>query len=133
MMHISTKGRYALTIMVSLAKSYPKDQFITLNEIATNNHLSLKYLERIMGTLKKADYFESSRGVLGGYKLKYEPSHYKIGNIIRLAEGDIEITDCVKSDFLCPAKKKCKTYLFWYDLNNIINDYLDSKTLNDLL
>ena len=132
-MHISTKGRYALIIMMALANNYRNDSFLTLKEIATHNKLSLKYLERIMGILKNADYFESSRGVLGGYKLKYDPSHYRIGDIIRLVEGDIEITDCVKSSFLCPAKKSCKTYNIWNELNVLINDYLDSKTLKDLL
>ena len=131
-MHISTKGRYALIIMMALANNYRNDSFLTLNEIAKNNRLSLKYLEKIMSTLKNADYFESSRGVSGGYKLKYDPSHYKIGDIIRLVEGNIEITDCVKSGFSCPAKKSCKTYGIWNELNDLINDYLDSKTLNDL-
>ena len=132
-MHVSTKGRYALIIMLELAKNYDAGHFLTLSEIANNNQLSIKYLERIMSSLKNADYFESSRGVLGGYKLKYAPEHYKIGDIVRLAEGDIEITNCVKKEFKCPAKKLCKPYNLWNELNDLINDFLDSKTLKDLL
>ena len=120
--------------MTELAKHQSEDKYITLKEIASNNKLSIKYLERIMGSLNKADYFFSSRGIDGGYKLKHELAYYKIGDIIRLAEGDIKVVDCLgNSLFSCPAKKKCKTYTLWNDLNNLINDYLDSKTLEDII
>ena len=133
-MHISTKGRYALIIMTELAKRKKEDKYITLKEIASNNKLSIKYLERIMGSLNKADYFFSSRGIDGGYKLKYDLDYYKIGDIIRLAEGDIKVVDCLGNNlFSCPAKSNCKTYNLWNDLNNLINDYLDSKTLKDII
>lgn len=132
-MQISSKGRYAIAIMVSLAKNYPNDTFLTLKNIADSNHLSIKYLEKIMANLKQADYFYSSRGIDGGYKLKYEPSYYKIGDLVRLAEGDIAITNCVNSSFKCPNQKNCKSYSIWHELNDMINDYLDSKTLEDLL
>ena len=131
-MKISTKGRYALVIMLDLAKEFEKDTFVSLKEIAEKENMSLKYLEKLMLILNKADYFISSRGVDGGYKLKYEPSHYKIGDILRLAEGNLDVTDCV-SNGGCPAHHHCKTYSLWKELNDLINDYLDGKTLADYI
>ena len=132
-MKISTKGRYGLVIMLNLAKEYKNDNFISLNDIANKENISLKYLEKIMTRFKGSDYFITSRGVSGGYKLKYEPSKYKIGDILRIAEGNIDVTECVKHGFNCPSKSTCKTYNVWNDLNNSINSFLDSKTLADYI
>lgn len=131
-MKISTRGRYALIIMLDLAKEYDKDTFVSLKEIAFKENMSLKYLEKLMLSLNKADYFISSRGEKGGYKLKYEPSHYKIGDILRLAEGSLDVTDCV-SNGGCPNKHHCATFPLWKELNDLISDYLDSKTLADYI
>ena len=130
-MKISTKGRYALVIMLDLAKEYGNDKYVSLKEIADKEKLSLKYLEKLMLSLNKEDYFITLRGVDGGYKLKYEPSHYKIGDILRIAEGDISVTDCVSHG--CIKHHSCKTYPLWKELNDLINNYLDSKTLADYL
>ena len=132
-MKISTKGRYALVIMLDLAKEYDKDKFLSLKEIADTENMSLKYLEKLMLILNKANYFETSRGKDGGYKLKYHPKDYKIGDILRVAEGNMNVTDCVSKGHTCPNSHKCQTFPLWVELNNVINDYLDSKTLADYI
>ncbi len=132
-MRISTKGRYTLVIMLDLAKEYKNNCYVSLKEIALKENISLKYLEKLMLTLNKSDYLISLRGEHGGYKLKYEPSHYKIGDILKLAEGNIDVTDCVSKDHICPNKHNCDTFPLWKELNDLINDYLDSKTLEDYI
>ena len=131
-MKISTKGRYALTIMLSIAKGYDKDEYISLNKIAEDEQISVKYLEKIMTSLKKNNLVKSTTGKDGGYKLNKKPEEYKIGEIIRAAEENLDVVKCInKPD--CPKKTTCKTYTLWEGLNNEINDYLDSKTLKDYL
>ena len=132
-MKISTKGRYALKIMLNLAKKYKDDSFVSLKEIADEENISLKYLEKIMPNLSKKGFFISLRGSVGGYKLAHEPHEYKIGDILRAAEGDMSPVSCVSDGFTCPVKKKCKTFYLWRDLNNVINDFLDSKTLDEYM
>ena len=130
-MKISTRGRYGLTIMIDLAKNYEKNTYVSLKEIAEKENISLKYLERIISLLNKANYLETSRGVNGGYKLSKHPSEYKIGDILRVAEGSLAPVSCIES--FCSNKKNCKTYKFWEGLNEQINSYLDSKTLDYFL
>ncbi len=131
-MKISTKGRYTLIIMLNLAKNYDNNKYVSLKDISEKENISLKYLEKLMLNLNKADYFLSLRGKEGGYKLKYPPEHYKIGDILRLAEENIDVTNCV-SEKSCPNKNKCLTYPLWNDLNNLIQKYLDTKTLKDYI
>lgn len=131
-MKISTKGRYALTIMLSIAKGYDKDEYISLNKIAEDEQISVKYLEKIMTSLKKNNLVKSTTGKDGGYKLNKKPEEYKIGEIIRAAEENLDVVKCINSPD-CPKKTTCKTYPLWEGLNNEINDYLDSKTLKDYL
>ncbi len=132
-MRISTKGRYGLLIMIYLAEEYENNKYISLKEISDKENISTKYLEKIMLNFKNADYFITSRGVDGGYKLKYSPDKYLIGDILKYAEGNIDVVDCIKNDIVCPRKNKCKTLPLWKELNKIINDFLYSKTLNDLI
>ena len=132
-MKISTRGRYALVIMIDLAKEYKNDTYLSLKDIAKKENMSLKYLEKLMLILNKGDYFISSRGEKGGYKLKYRPQDYKIGDILRLAEGDLSVTDCVSGKHKCPNNHKCSTFPLWNELNSLINNYLDSKTLADYI
>ena len=94
--------------------------------------ISLKYLEKIMLELKKYDFFITSTGKDGGYKLKKDPSNYSIGEIIRASEGNLDVVSCI-SDEICPKKDLCSTYKLWEGLSNEINQYLDSKKLNDYL
>ena len=130
-MKISTKGRYALAIMIDLAKDYNNDNYLSLKDISEKENISLKYLERIINYLNKADYLISTRGVNGGYKLKYEPKEYKIGDILRVAEGNLAPVTCLNG--FCSNKMNCKTYKFWEGLYNCINSYLDSTTLDYFL
>ncbi len=131
-MKISTKGRYALTVMIHLGRAYSNGQYLSLTEISDREKISLKYLEKIMISLKKADFFLVQKGKEGGYLLKRDPSEITIGSIIRAAEEDLDVVDCVKGNG-CPNKTRCDTYPLWKGLSDEINDYLDSKTLKEYL
>ena len=97
-MVISTKGRYALILMTDLALNYKNDTFLSLKEISEKENISIKYLEQLMMKLKSDNYVDVLRGNNGGYKLKYSPEKYKIGDIIRTCEGEITPTNCTKTD-----------------------------------
>ena len=131
-MKISTKGRYALTIMVDLAMN-SNGKFISLKDIATRQGISNKYLEQIIAMLNKAGYLETARGNNGGYKLARKPSEYIVGDILRATEGEMAPIDCLTEEGNCSKKENCKTYFFWKGLDDTINNYLNSKTLEDLL
>ena len=130
-MKISTKGRYALKVMIDLAKHNNGD-FIPLTEIAKREQISNKYLEQIVALLNKAGYLETLRGNNGGYKLAKAPKEYKIGDILRATEGDIAPIACIREE-KCAQSQNCSTYKFWDGLDKVINDYIDSKTLEDML
>ena len=132
-MKISTKGRYALTIMRYLGNNYKNEEYTSLSEISERENISLKYLEKIMISLKKADFFIVAKGKEGGYKLKRKPENYTIGEIIRAADEELDVVSCVKSEKSCPVKTKCKTYSLWKELSEEINHFLDSKCLKDYL
>ena len=131
-MKISSKGRYALIFMSYLAKNYSKNIFISLKEVSDNENLSYKYLEKIVSILNKNDFFEVSRGVNGGYKLKFSPDKYIIGDILRVAEGTLSSVSCVDNE-TCNKKNECSAFLFFKGLYNNINEYVDSKTLKDFI
>ncbi len=132
-MKITTKGRYAIVIMLSLANHYEENTFLSLKDISEQENISLKYLEKIMLDLKKEDFFVSSRGQEGGYKLAHEPSYYKIGDILNAAEKELAPVSCVKEDQSCEKQKVCKTYPIWKELNEEMMSYLNSKTLADYM
>ena len=128
-MKMSTKGRYGLTIMIKLAKS---DNYLSIHDIATAEDISEKYLEKIMAILSKAKLVSSIHGKNGGYKLNRKPEEYKIGEILRVLEGDMAPAPCVK-DANCDKINTCEMYSFWNGLYSNMNDYLDDKTLKDFL
>ena len=130
-MKISTKGQYSLKIMIYLANRYEDNKFISLKKISDDEGISLKYLEKLIAVLNKYDYFISSRGIDGGYKLKRHPKDYSVGEILSVAEGSIAPVSCVEHGFICPSKDKCSTYKIWNDLNDAINKHLNNKTLED--
>lgn len=132
-MKISTKGRYALSIMAYLAKNYDEDRYVTLKEISENEKISLKYLEKIISLLNKDNYLISLRGSEGGYKLAKAPKEYTLYDIISSAEGNIAITSCVDAKFICSKREKCRSFKLWNELNQVIIDFLDSKTLEDYM
>ena len=95
-------------------------------------NLSYKFLEKVVATLNKNNYLEVSRGNSGGYKLKYEPNKYTIGDILRTSEGSLAPISCVTNS-MCEKKKECTAYSFWDGLYKSINEYVDSKTLEDFI
>lgn len=131
-MKISTKGRYALRVMIDLALNN-NGKYISLKDIAERQEISNKYLEQIISLLNKAGYLETARGNTGGYKLAKEPKEYTVGNILRATEGDLAPIYCLTEDGECDRQKGCKTYSFWKGLDDVINEYIDSKTLEDLI
>lgn len=131
-MKISTRGRYALRVMIDLAMQ-SNGKYISLKDIANRQEISNKYLEQIIALLNKAGYLETARGNTGGYKLSKKPNEYKIGDILRATEGDLAPTYCLTEAGECNRQKKCRTYSFWKGLDNVINEYIDGKTLEDLI
>ncbi len=132
-MMISTKGRYALRVMVDLAE-HAGGGYLAMREVAKRQEISLKYLERILPLLVDGGLVEGMRGKGGGYRLTREPSEYPVGEILRKTEGDLAPVSCLEcSASPCPRRGDCRTLSLWHELNTIINDYLDSKTIADLM
>lgn len=131
-MKISTKGRYALRVMIDLAMNNT-NEFISIKDISKRQGISAKYLEQIVSLLNKAGLLQTARGNNGGYKLNKEVKEYTVGEILRAAEGDMAPITCVKEEAKCDKKAGCLTYEFWKGLDDTINEYMDSKTLADLI
>ncbi len=132
-MKISTKGRYALRIMLDLATNYNQGP-IRVKDIAGRQDISEKYLEQIIAMFNKAEYVRSVRGAQGGYFLAKEPSEYTVGEILRLAEGSIAPVSCVDDDAQeCDRKDRCVSAMLWQRVNDAVNEVVDNTTLQDLL
>ena len=132
-MKISTRGRYALRIMTDLAVN-DTGEYIRLKEISERQDISLKYLEQIMPVLTKAGFVKSFRGNNGGYRLTCKPEEYIVGDIIRCAEGTLAPIACLEdSPNQCPRCGECITLPFWTGLQKVVDEYVDSYTLADLL
>lgn len=131
-MKISTKGRYALRVMLDLAQN-GGDGPVPLRDIAERSSISLKYLEQIISSLNRAGMLVSTRGSGGGYALARKPEDYRVGDILRAAEGSISPTSCTEENAQCDKKAECVTYKFWLGLDRAICDYVDSVTLADVI
>lgn len=133
-MKISTRGRYALRIMLDLAE-HGNGVFVPLKEVADRQDLSLKYIEKILPVFKKAGYIEGVHGKGGGYRLVKSPDAYTVGDILRLAEADnLAPVACLEGCAApCPRKATCKTLPMWKKLHVVINRFVDGITLADLL
>ncbi len=132
-MKISTKGRYALRVMLDLAQN-KRDEFIPVKEIAERQDITVKYLEQIISQLSKAGFLKSLRGNGGGYKLAKPPEQYKVGEILRTIEGSLAPVACLEDEEnQCPRCEHCLTLPFWEGLNSVIREYVDSVSLTDLL
>lgn len=132
-MLISTKGRYALRVMVDLAE-HRTEGYIPLKEIALRQDISEKYLESIVKLLVKARLLGSLRGKGGGYKLIRPPEEYAAGEVLRLTEATLAPVSCLEQGAdACPRAGECRTVSMWDGLNQVINDYLDSVTVADLM
>ena len=132
-MLISTKGRYALRVMIDLAE-HQTEGFIPLKVIAERQNISEKYLESIIKLLVKAKLLNGVRGKGGGYKLTKAPEQYTVGSILRLTEDSLAPVDCLEQGAsVCPRMAECRTLPLWQGLGKVINDYLDNITVADLL
>ena len=132
-MLISTKGRYALRVMIDLAE-HQAEGFIPLKVIAKRQEISEKYLESIIKLLVKAKLLNGVRGKGGGYQLTKSPEQYTIGSILRLTEDSLAPVSCLESGAnACPRAAECRTLPLWQGLNKVISDYLDNITVADLM
>lgn len=132
-MKISTKGRYALRLMLDIAL-YSENKPVSIKEISKRQGISDKYLEQIISVLNSAGYVRSIRGPQGGYLLTREPQEYTVGMILKLTEGSLAPVICVEDDASpCDNMACCPTVEIWKRLNNAINDVVENITLADLI
>lgn len=132
-MKISTKGRYALRIMIDLAANQSEEP-IPLKDIARRQDISVKYLEQIISLLTKAGYVRGARGAGGGYQLKKEPKDYTVGMILRTTEGSLAPVYCVEDgENACKRSSSCTTIMIWKKINDAVNEVVDGITLQDLV
>ena len=132
-MKISTKGRYALRLMMDVAE-HDGEGYVSLKDAAERQGISLKYLEQIAGVLSKAGLLHSGRGAQGGYRLAKPPESYSVGSILRLTEGNLAPVACLEGpENLCQRCGECPTLDFWTGLYAVVNDYIVRYTLADLL
>lgn len=132
-MMISTRGRYALRVLIDLAE-HMENGYIPMKEVAERQGISLKYLERIIPVLSKNGFVEGVHGKGGGYRLLKSPEECRIGDILRLTEGDLAPVACLECGAKpCERVYECRTYPMWVEFYRIINDYFDGKTLADIV
>lgn len=130
---ISTRGRYALRVLIDLAE-HRDDGYIPMKEIAQRQELSLKYLERILPVLTKAGIITGLQGKTGGYRLTVAPEDCTIGDVLRLTEGDLAPVVCLECGAPpCPRKGQCRTYPMWAEFQQVISEFFDRKTLADMM
>ena len=132
-MIVSTKGRYALRVMLCLAQR-GSDEYIPLKEIAESENISQKYLESIMTILSKAGFLDAVHGKGGGYRLNRAPEEYTVGSILRLTEGSLAPVSCTtQGAAACSRSSCCQTLPMWERLEKMIDDFFEGITLADLL
>lgn len=132
-MRISTKGRYALRLMLDLA-IYDTGDPVRIRDIAARQEISEKYLEQIISILNKAGYVKSIRGPQGGYHLMKDPAQYTVGMILRLTEGSLAPVACLEDEVnTCERQESCVTLRLWRMLNQAVSDVVDRVTLSDLV
>ena len=132
-MKISTKGRYALRMLLDLAE-HQNDGYVALKDIADRQGISKKYLEQIVPILNKTDILRTNRGFQGGYRLAKTPDKYTVGEILRQTEGSLAPVACLEHEpNECERSGECATLTVWEGLYRVINEYLDGITLQDIL
>ena len=132
-MIVSTKGRYALRVMLCLAQR-GGDEYIPLKEIAEAEGISQKYLESIMSVLSKAGFVDAVHGKGGGYRLNRQPEEYTIGSILKLTEGSLNVASCTtQGAAACSRSECCQALPMWERLDKMIDDFFEGITLADLL
>ena len=131
-MTISTKGRYALRIMLDLGAHM--GETVKLKDIATRQEISEKYMEQIIAVLNKSGYVRSTRGAQGGYQLVKSPQEYTVGMILRLTEGSLAPVECLAENALpCERNGRCATVEVYRRIYDAVNDVIDNITVQDLL
>ena len=132
-MKISTKGRYAVRMLLDLAE-HQQDGYVALKEIAKRQEISKKYLEQIVPILNKSGLLQTNRGSQGGYRLSKKPEQYTVGEILRLTEGSLAPVACLdQPENLCPRRASCATLFVWQGLYRTIEEYLNGITLQDII
>ena len=132
-MKISTRGRYALRMMLDLAENQGSG-VVALKDIAARQDISKKYLEQIIPVLNRAGLLQTSRGFQGGYRLAKDPADYTVGEILRAAEGGLSPVACLEhSPNACPHCHECDTLPIWAGLEQVVNEYLDGISLQSVL
>ena len=131
---ISTRGRYALRILIDLAENQGEDRYLPLKEVAERQGISEKYLESIVKSLVQGKLLQGSRGKGGGYRLSRAPEECTLGSVLRLTEGDLAPVACLsKGAPECPRSATCETLSLWAEYDQMTHDYFYSKHLSDLL
>jgi Rrf2 family protein len=131
-MKISSKGRYALRMMIDIAE-HNTGEWVSIKDISERQGISVKYLEQIVTGLSRSGLLTSGRGPQGGYMLTKEPEQYTVGQILRVTEGSLTSVACLESEETqCGRQDICPTIGFWKGLDKVINGYVDSVTLKDL-
>ncbi len=128
---ISTRGRYALRMMIEFAQQEPGVR-MPLRVVSARQDISMKYLEQIASMLVQAGFLESSRGPRGGYRLARPASEMTAGEVLRAVEGEFVPVACLGEDYGCPRREGCGTVGFWEGLHRVISSYVDGVTLADL-
>ena len=132
-MYITTRGRYALRVLVDLAE-HRGEGYVPMREVAERQDISLKYLEKILPFLVEAGFIEGVHGKGGGYRLTKAPEDYLVGDVLRATEGDLAPVACLACDApACRRASSCRTLPLWKGLDQVVSDYLDSVTLQDLI
>ena len=132
-MKISTKGRYSLRLMLDLAKHY-EDGPLSLTDISERQNISKKYLEQIVPLLTKNGLLTANRGHMGGYRLAKAPSEITVAEVVECTEGSLQPVSCMASDSKeCPQQLECLTLPVWQGLHNVVREYLQSISLQDIL
>ena len=129
---VSTKGRYALRVMLDLAEG-DVDAYVPLKDISDRQEIPHKYMEAIMSRLTKEGLVNAAHGKGGGYRLARPADTYTVGEILMATEGDVVPVACLEGGFECPRAEECKTLPIWRKLDGMIRDYLNSVRLTDLL
>lgn len=132
MMKISTKGRYALRVMVELARQVD-DKPMSLRAVAERQHMTLKYLESIIALLVREHLVSSMRGKAGGYRLSRPAAQYTVYEILRATEGELEPVQClVEGSPVCPMEQRCPTLPVWKGLSRVVREFLEGISLADI-
>lgn len=132
-MMISTRGRYALRVLIDLAEGADRE-YIPMKDIAKRQGISLKYLEQIIPVLSKNGIVDGLQGKGGGYRLAKAPEECRIGDILRLTEGDLAPVACLESGVEpCERTDECRTYPLWVEFYRVVNEFFDGKTLADVV